>query len=170
MADRNVPDGATRVGHAERLATIDELSTALAEGRLEMDEADERIGAATRAKTYDDLRLLTTDLPVSRPTKGLGSLDLKRSRALAGRAVTGVQASRTAQVALVVAFLGLMTLAVAGFLSDGDHEEEARHLGRAAEEGPDGLLMWPAIAAAVALVAAVFLIVRRTRARRSLAS
>ncbi len=164
MPDHNVPDGATRVGHAERLATIDELSTALAEGRLEMDEADERIGAATRAKTYDDLRVLTADLPTPSP-KASGVPGLERSKNLARATVTTIRSSRVAQVALLIAFLGLVTLGISG-LFEGDHEEEAaRHMERAAEEGSDGLLLWPAIAATVAIVLAVLFILRRRRGR-----
>lgn len=170
MPDRNVPDGATRVGHAERIVTIDELSTALAEGRLEMDEADDRIAAATRARTYDDLRVLTTDLPPPAPTKGHVGLDLRRSKDLARRAVTTIRSSRVAHVALLIVFVGLVTMAISG-LFEGDHEEEAaRHLERAGEEGPEGVLVWPAVAAAVALVLLVRFIIRRRRARRSVAT
>lgn len=168
MPDRNDPDGATRVGHAERLATIDALSTALADGRLEMDEADERIAAATRAKTYDDLRVLTIDLPPARP-KSSGGLDLQRPKDLARRTVATIRSSRVAQVALLVALFGILTMGVAG-LFEGEHEEEAaRHFERAAEEGPDGFLLFPATAATAAIVLAVLLLVRRRRGRRSVA-
>lgn len=164
MPDRNATEGATRVGHAERLATIDELSKALAHGRLEMDEADERIAAATQAKTYADLRVLTTDLPPP-VAKGSGGLD-QHTLDLARRTVATIRSSRVAQVALLVAFLGLLTMGISG-LFDGDHEEEARDMERAVEEGPDSFLIWPTIAAAVALVVAVLFIVGRNRARRA---
>lgn len=166
MPDRDVPDGATRVSHAERLATIDELSTGLADGRLEMDEADERIAAATQAKTYDDLRVLTTDLPRPAPKKGSGGLDLDRSKDLARRTVTTIRSSRVAQVALLVAFLGLVTMSISG-LFEGDYKEEAaRHMEHAAEGGPDGFdILWTGIAAVVALALAVLFIVRRRRGR-----
>jgi len=47
----------------ERVAEI--LRTAAAEGRLDLDELDERLGAAYAAKTYADLVPLTADLPVA---------------------------------------------------------------------------------------------------------
>ena len=51
-----------RVGHSERDAVAAILQDAAAEGRLRLEELDERLDAALRAKTYADLDPLTADL------------------------------------------------------------------------------------------------------------
>ena len=52
-----------RVGDAERQAAADRLKVALDEGRLELNEYDERLQRAYAAKTYRELDGLTADLP-----------------------------------------------------------------------------------------------------------
>ncbi|MEV4638276.1 DUF1707 domain-containing protein [Actinoplanes sp. NPDC049548] len=52
-----------RVGDAERQAAADRLKVALEEGRLELNEYDERLQRAYAAKTYGELDGLTADLP-----------------------------------------------------------------------------------------------------------
>ena len=56
-----------RVGHAERDAVSAVLQEAAADGRLEMDELDERLDAALLARTYADLEPLVADLSVDLP-------------------------------------------------------------------------------------------------------
>lgn len=56
-----------RVGHAERDAVAAILRDAAADGRIGMDELDERLGAALQAKTYGDLEPLVADLSVELP-------------------------------------------------------------------------------------------------------
>ena len=56
-----------RVGHAERDAVAAMLQEAVADGRLGMDELDERLEAALRAKTYAELEPLIADLSVDLP-------------------------------------------------------------------------------------------------------
>src|SRR5262252_389859 len=56
-------DDRMRVSDAEREAVTARLRDHYAEGRLTHDELDERVSAALGAKTYGDLRTLTTDLP-----------------------------------------------------------------------------------------------------------
>ncbi|QDP97885.1 DUF1707 domain-containing protein [Microlunatus elymi] len=51
-----------RVGHSERDAVAAILQAAAADGRLSMEELDERLDAALNAKTYGDLEPLTADL------------------------------------------------------------------------------------------------------------
>jgi hypothetical protein len=48
---------------ADRDATASLLGTALTEGRLTADEYDQRLGAAFAARTWEQLRQLTKDLP-----------------------------------------------------------------------------------------------------------
>jgi hypothetical protein len=52
-----------RVSHDEREAVVERLSTAAAEGRLDLAELDVRLDLALNAKTYADLVPLTADLP-----------------------------------------------------------------------------------------------------------
>jgi hypothetical protein len=60
-----MPDPVQRASDAEREAVADRLRTAAAEGRLDPDELDERLGAAYGARTVGDLVPLTDDLPAS---------------------------------------------------------------------------------------------------------
>ncbi|GAA4107569.1 hypothetical protein GCM10022284_56040 [Streptomyces hundungensis] len=68
MAEMSQPrePRALRVSDADRERASEELREAVAEGRLEMDEFEERIEQAYRAKVHDDLACLTSDLPVRR--------------------------------------------------------------------------------------------------------
>jgi Domain of unknown function (DUF1707) len=52
-----------RVSDADREQVAETLRHAAGEGRLTMDELDERLGAAYAAKTFSDLTPLTSDLP-----------------------------------------------------------------------------------------------------------
>jgi Domain of unknown function (DUF1707) len=61
-ADR--PDDSLRAGTVDRERVADALREAFAEGRLEVDELDQRLAAVYRAKTLGELRPLTADLPV----------------------------------------------------------------------------------------------------------
>ncbi|MEU9113446.1 DUF1707 domain-containing protein [Streptomyces sp. NPDC048483] len=62
MTDR-IPELRAADADRERVAEI--LRDALAEGRLEMTEFEERLDAAYRARTYGELTPLTADLPVT---------------------------------------------------------------------------------------------------------
>lgn len=52
-----------RASNAEREAVVRRLLRALDEGRLTVEEFDERSAAAYAARTHGDLRHLTRDLP-----------------------------------------------------------------------------------------------------------
>jgi hypothetical protein len=60
---RDFPQGAIRVSDAERDAAVAELSQHYQQGRLTVEEFDERSGRAFAAKTGDDLHALFVDLP-----------------------------------------------------------------------------------------------------------
>jgi hypothetical protein len=69
--------GELRVGARERDAAIAAIGEHLVAGRLELNEYERRVGAATQARTYADLRPLFADLPEPRPlpplvTAGVG--------------------------------------------------------------------------------------------------
>ncbi|GAA1016499.1 hypothetical protein Aple_019640 [Acrocarpospora pleiomorpha] len=62
-----VPRGELRVSHEEREAVVERLSTAAADGRIDLSELDVRLDLALNAKTYADLAALTADLPPEVP-------------------------------------------------------------------------------------------------------
>ena len=78
-----------RIGDAERHHVTEILRQAAGEGRLDLDELDERLGLALTAKTQADLLPLTQDLPVSSPARpvpllpGLAASPVERERHLA---------------------------------------------------------------------------------------
>ncbi len=59
MIDRPI-----RASDKERESVVDVLRDAYTDGRLTMDEFEERMSAAYAAKTWTDLRTLTGDLPI----------------------------------------------------------------------------------------------------------
>ena len=63
VAQQPVPEGELRVSDSERDATLQTLSHQAAEGRLTLDELEERAGQVLTAKTRTDLATVTRDLP-----------------------------------------------------------------------------------------------------------
>ncbi|ROP52925.1 DUF1707 domain-containing protein [Streptomyces sp. PanSC9] len=63
MTDDAVPD--LRASDADRERVAEVLRDALAEGRLDMEEFEERLEAAYKARTYGELTPLTRDLPAA---------------------------------------------------------------------------------------------------------
>jgi hypothetical protein len=66
MTDRSI-----RASDKERESVVDVLRDAYTEGRLTLDEFEERTSAAYAARTWAELRELTGDLPVQ-PVLGVG--------------------------------------------------------------------------------------------------
>jgi hypothetical protein len=64
--------GALRASDADREATVAALHRALGEGRLDLDETDQRVAAAYAARHCDQLPPLLADLP-SRAAPGSGA-------------------------------------------------------------------------------------------------
>jgi uncharacterized protein DUF1707 len=60
-------DDRMRASDADREAVAARLRDHYAEGRLTQDELDERVSVALTAKTFGELRTLTTDLPGPAP-------------------------------------------------------------------------------------------------------
>jgi hypothetical protein len=67
MAQDPAPRGNIRIGYRERDAVAALLQEAAADGRLDMDELDERLSVALQAKTYAELDPLVADLSVELP-------------------------------------------------------------------------------------------------------
>jgi hypothetical protein len=68
-------DGLTRASDADRDRTVEALATAIAEGRLTLEEYSERSEAALGARTLGELARLTDDLPAGgQPAVAAGEL------------------------------------------------------------------------------------------------
>ncbi|MYT30591.1 MULTISPECIES: DUF1707 domain-containing protein [unclassified Streptomyces] len=65
MTDERLPQ--LRASDADRERVTEILRDALAEGRLDMAEFDERFDATHKARTYGELERLTADLPAAAP-------------------------------------------------------------------------------------------------------
>ncbi|GGY98728.1 DUF1707 domain-containing protein [Streptomyces nitrosporeus] len=85
-ASRPAPSAQLRASHDDRDAVVEQLRDAAAEGRIDLDELDTRVGQALTSKTYAELAALTADLPGARlpadlpgaqPSKDLPPLLLK---------------------------------------------------------------------------------------------
>ncbi|MFD5024626.1 DUF1707 domain-containing protein [Streptomyces sp. NPDC058373] len=59
-----VPRDQLRASYEERDAVVERLREAAGDGRLDLDELEDRVSRALTAKTYGDLAPLTADLPV----------------------------------------------------------------------------------------------------------
>jgi Domain of unknown function (DUF1707) len=57
--------GRLRASHADREHVIDTLKTAFADGRLDQDELDARVGQTLTARTYAELATVTADIPAA---------------------------------------------------------------------------------------------------------
>ncbi len=73
MAQDPSPASNIRVGHRERDAVAALLQEAAGDGRLSMDELDDRLEAALQAKTFADLDPLVADLTDEPPSRTLSS-------------------------------------------------------------------------------------------------
>lgn len=72
-------DPGLRASDADRERIVEQLRQHTADGRLTMEEFDQRMTAAYAAKTFGDLAGLTRDLPVDLGARGVGSAGAGRS-------------------------------------------------------------------------------------------
>lgn len=103
---------ALRIGDAERDVAASELGDHFAAGRLSHEEFDERLEAAWRARSADDLRLLFTDLP----TATAGAAPRRRSETVGVGAPTrdSHRPRRVIPLRLVVALIVMAAIVVPG--------------------------------------------------------
>ncbi|MEV4252937.1 DUF1707 domain-containing protein [Spirillospora sp. NPDC049652] len=68
MTEENLPERRTelRVSHEDRDRIAEQLRVAAGDGRLTLEELDERLDKALSARTESDLAVLVTDLPAPR--------------------------------------------------------------------------------------------------------
>ena len=88
MTDRPI-----RASDKERESVVDVLRDAYTEGRLTLEEFEERTSAAYASKTWADLRDLTADLPFE-PELGAGLPQRQSSRQPAAQVMPSVPRSR----------------------------------------------------------------------------
>jgi hypothetical protein len=67
-----VPASELRASHADRDLVAEQLRIAAGDGRLTMEELDERLEKALNARTGSELALLVTDLPALSSVPGVG--------------------------------------------------------------------------------------------------
>ncbi|WP_406727351.1 DUF1707 domain-containing protein [Streptomyces sp. GD-15H] len=104
MTDDAVPDLRASDADRERVAAV--LRDAVAEGRLDMEEFEERLDATYRARTYRELEPLTRDLPAPGVTAPAVSLTKapEQGDTWADRVVTGGEGTSTWAVAVMSGF------------------------------------------------------------------
>ncbi|MGY1455315.1 DUF1707 SHOCT-like domain-containing protein [Streptomyces sp. SS8] len=73
-APRPRPGSELRAGHTDREAVAERLREAAGDGRIDLEELDERLEKAFAAKTYGDLEALVADLP-GQEAEGLAPSD-----------------------------------------------------------------------------------------------
>jgi hypothetical protein len=71
--DEMVPAGHLRATHDDRNRVVEVLRVAAGDGRLTLEELDERVGAALSARTYGELAALVSDLPSAPASPGHAS-------------------------------------------------------------------------------------------------
>jgi DUF1707 SHOCT-like domain len=109
--------GHMRASHDDRERAIEALKVAFAQGRLDTDELDDRVGRAFASRTYAELAALTADIPASETSASQTSASqTSASQTSAGPpgspARTLATAARRAGLCLIVALalVGLMAL------------------------------------------------------------
>lgn len=91
-----------RISNADREKVAQILHTAMAEGRLELSELEERLDAVYAAKTFADLEPITRDLPVQAPhTLALPTAAPGPVPAPSARIVRGVPAGPSNSIAIM---------------------------------------------------------------------
>ncbi|MFC8722208.1 DUF1707 domain-containing protein [Kitasatospora sp. NPDC057198] len=68
---KRVPAAQMRASHTDRDEVVEILRDAAADGRITVDELDERLTVALNARTFGELAALTRDLPVTPPAAPL---------------------------------------------------------------------------------------------------
>ncbi|MFE0454884.1 DUF1707 domain-containing protein [Streptomyces sp. NPDC058914] len=105
MTDDALPD--LRASDADRERVAEVLRDALAEGRLDMAEFEERLDATYRARTYGELAPITRDLPVAGVTPPLPAVSLGKEPQAAGNwsgRIVGGEGTSTWAVAVMSGF------------------------------------------------------------------
>jgi hypothetical protein len=116
-----MPDPNLRAADSDRAAVAAQLGRHLSDGRLSVDEYDERLAKAYAAKTYGELAQLTTDLPAPTARPAAAADAVQGPAGACGRA-WGPGAHRAAwaswlSVAVLVTTIWALTTLGTGFHS-----------------------------------------------------
>ncbi len=120
-----------RASDAEREQVAERLRHAAAEGRLQADELEDRIGAALSARTYGELDLIVSDLP----TPSIGR----------GRTSPGPVRLRPAAAAALAVSVALILIAAVGLTMGGHSHPAHEWIGGVRVGVPLIWLVWLAI-------------------------
>jgi Domain of unknown function (DUF1707) len=141
LSNGAVPDGAMRCTTADRERTAGRLHEAAGDGRLTMEETDERLGQAYAARYHYELEALTTDLAPADPGPtgwALVATQIRRQllddlAILLGRA-PGTRAQRLRILLVLIAVLafavGVVSLAMHGVFAGEHGPEHGYHFDR----------------------------------------
>ncbi|GGU73217.1 hypothetical protein GCM10010260_01090 [Streptomyces filipinensis] len=105
MTDDARPD--LRAADADRERVAEVLRDALAEGRLDMEEFEERLEAAYKARTYGELAPLTRDLPAAGAAASHAPVSFTKAPAQSGGwadRIVGGEGSSTGAIAIMSGF------------------------------------------------------------------
>jgi hypothetical protein len=120
MADPRLPDPDLRAADVDRQAVAAALGRHLSDGRLTVEEYDERLTRAYAARTYGELRVLLSDLPAgaaARPATASVPAPVVARRSAGCAARQGSARSAWAAwltTALVVTAIWLVTVVTTG--------------------------------------------------------
>jgi hypothetical protein len=103
--------GHLRAAHTDRERVIESLKAAFAQGRLDTDELDDRVGRAFASRTYAELAALTADIPASQTSASQTSTSqTSTSQTVAGPDVTEPPGSPARTLATAARRAGLCIL------------------------------------------------------------
>jgi Domain of unknown function (DUF1707) len=104
--------GHLRAAQADRERVVEALKAAFAQGRLDTDELDDRVGRAFASRTYAELAALTADIPASQASAGQAVAGPAVAEPPGSPARTLATAARRAGlcILLALALVGLMAL------------------------------------------------------------
>ena len=94
MTDDKVPLPELRASHADRDKIAEQLRVAAGDGRLTMDELDERLEKALEARTGSELAALVTDLPAAPAGSALAAVAPPQAKELVQLEVSSGSATR----------------------------------------------------------------------------
>jgi hypothetical protein len=106
-----------RAADVDREAVAERLRQAVAEGRLDLDEYDERLGKTYAAKTYGELDRVVVDLPKPRPAPLTGP-EIARRYPHAARQWLAEQWRPWGSVVVICFAIWLLTSVLSGGLID----------------------------------------------------
>jgi hypothetical protein len=125
------PHGQERVGHVQRTVVLDLLGRAAAEGYLDLDEYEGRVGAVTVSRTVSELNAVLVDLPAQfrwNPAQPVPKSPQQRERdSASSMAMVGlVLGAASIPTSMCIGTGGLLGLIAVVLARKGMHDDESR--------------------------------------------